>query len=222
MKMRTSHIVPLARQTIESLVELHSLTGKSEWLFPGEGPNNKHMSNNTILKGLERMGYKGTMTGHGFCGLASTAYNHAQYLKPRAKMMQDWADFLDAEQRGARVLRCSRPSPRNSRHPIVAGGSLLPQTRASLKAVFLAALWTESIISLRRVRRFPSSRVTPALHARQFSEAVRQICRVPDFRLLLWLCMHYRVSQISLDEFGSALWSTHSSFDVSALLRRKT
>jgi integrase len=131
MKMRTSHIVPLARQTLEALVELHSLTGTSEWLFPGEGPNNKHMSNNTILKGLERMGYKGTMTGHGFRGLASTilheqdyphdhielqlahtqrnavsaAYNHAQYLKPRAKLMQDWADFLDAEQRGARVLQ---------------------------------------------------------------------------------------------------------------------
>ena len=71
------------------------------------------------------------MTGHGFRGLASTilheqdyphdhielplahaqrnavsaAYNHAQYLKPRAKMMQDWADFLDAEQRGAKILQ---------------------------------------------------------------------------------------------------------------------
>lgn len=89
------------------------------------------MSNDTILKGLERMGYKGTMTGHGFRGLASTilheqdyphdhielqlphtqrnaasaAYNHAQYLKARAKMMQDWADFLDAEQRGTKVIQ---------------------------------------------------------------------------------------------------------------------
>ena len=89
------------------------------------------MSNNTILKGLERMGYKGRMTGHGFLGLASTilhergyahehielqlvhaprnavsaAYNHALYLKPRARMMQDWADFLEQTQRGAKVLR---------------------------------------------------------------------------------------------------------------------
>jgi integrase len=88
------------------------------------------MSNNTILKALERMGYKGKMTGHGFRGLASTilhergyahehielqlahaprnavsaAYNHALYLEPRAKMMQDWADFLEQTQRGARVL----------------------------------------------------------------------------------------------------------------------
>jgi integrase len=130
MKTRNSHIVPLSKQTLDSLAELHTLTGTSEWLFPGEGRHNDHMSNNTILKGLERMGYKGTMTGHGFRGLASTilheqeyphdqieiqlahtqrnavsaAYNHAQYLKQRTKMMQDWADFLDAEQRGAKIL----------------------------------------------------------------------------------------------------------------------
>lgn len=83
-----------------------------------------------ILKGLERMGYKGRMTGHGFRGLASTilhergyghehielqlapaprnavsaAYNNALYLEPPAKMMQDWADFLEQSQRGAKVL----------------------------------------------------------------------------------------------------------------------
>ena len=134
MKMRAAHIVPLSLQTLDSLAELHTLTGTSEWLFPGEGRNKTHMSNNTILKGLERMGYKGTMTGHGFRGLASTilheqdyphdhielqlahaqrsavsaAYNHAQYLKPRAKMMQEWADFLDAEQCGAKILNFSQ------------------------------------------------------------------------------------------------------------------
>ena len=88
------------------------------------------MSNNTILKALERMGYKGSMTGHGFRGLASTllheqgyrhdyielqlahaprnavsaAYNHALYLEPRSRMMQDWADFLERTQRGGKVL----------------------------------------------------------------------------------------------------------------------
>jgi integrase len=88
------------------------------------------MSNNTILAALKRMGYKGRMTGHGFRGLASTilheqgyahdhielqlahaprnavsaAYNHALYLEPRAKMMQDWADFLEHTQRGGKVL----------------------------------------------------------------------------------------------------------------------
>jgi integrase len=81
------------------------------------------MSKNTILNALEAMGYKGKMTGHGFRGLASTilheqgyeddhieiqlahqernstkaAYNYAKYLEPRAKMMQDWSDFLDQQ-----------------------------------------------------------------------------------------------------------------------------
>ena len=131
MKMRAPHIVPLARQSLEVLESLRGLTGTSEWVFPGDRDPKKPMSNNTILKGLERMGYKGRMTGHGFRGLASTilheheyahehielqlahaprnavsaAYNHALHLKARVKMMQDWADFLDQTQRGARVLQ---------------------------------------------------------------------------------------------------------------------
>jgi integrase len=130
MKMRTPHIVPLAKQALDVLDTLQTLTGKSVWLFPGDRSAKKSMSNNTILKALERMGYKGRMTGHGFRGLASTilheqgythehielqlahaprnavsaAYNHALYLEPRAKMMQDWADFLERTQRGGKVL----------------------------------------------------------------------------------------------------------------------
>ncbi len=130
MKMRTPHVVPLARQTIEALEMLRPLSGGSEWLFPGDRDRSKPMSNNTILKGLERMGYKGKMTGHGFRGLASTilheqgyshdhielqlahaprnavsaAYNHALYLEPRAKMMRDWADYLELTQRGIKLM----------------------------------------------------------------------------------------------------------------------
>jgi integrase len=130
MKMRTPHIVPLARQALEVLEMLRELTGKGEWLFPGDFNAAQPMSNNTILKALERMGYKGRMTGHGFRGLASTilheqgyahehielqlahaprnavsaAYNHAVYLEPRARMMQDWADFLERTQHGGKVL----------------------------------------------------------------------------------------------------------------------
>jgi integrase len=130
MKMRTPHIVPLAKQAIEVLEMLRTLTGESEWLFPGDRSASKPMSNNTILKALERMGYKGRMTGHGFRGLASTilhekgyghehielqlahaprnsvsaSYNHALYLEPRAKMMQDWADFLEQTLRGAKII----------------------------------------------------------------------------------------------------------------------
>jgi integrase len=130
MKMRSQHIVPLSAQAIEVLDMLRSLTGSSEWLFPGDRNAAKPMSNNTILKALERMGYKGRMTGHGSRGLASTllheqgyahehielqlahaprnavsaAYNHALYLEPRAKMMQEWADFLEKSLHGGRVI----------------------------------------------------------------------------------------------------------------------
>jgi integrase len=130
MKMRDPHIVPLASQTIEVLEMLRLLTGSSEWLFPGDRSDKKPMSNNTILGALKRMGYKGRMTGHGFRGLASTilheqgyphehielqlahaprnavsaAYNHALYLEPRARMMQEWANFLERTQRGGKLL----------------------------------------------------------------------------------------------------------------------
>ena len=122
MKMKTPHVVPLSTQAVSLLKTLHLITGRSVMLFPGERDHDKCMSNNTILKALERMGYKGRMTGHGFRGVASTllhemgfdhahielqlahqernevsaAYNHATYLKQRAKMMQHWADYLDA------------------------------------------------------------------------------------------------------------------------------
>jgi integrase len=130
MKMRTPHIVPLSEQAIEVLRTLYTLTGSGALLFPGDRNAKKPMSNNTILKGLERMGYKGRMTGHGFRGVASTilheqgfehqhvelqlahaprnavsaAYNHALYLKPRAAMMQKWADYLEKMQRGGKVV----------------------------------------------------------------------------------------------------------------------
>jgi integrase len=130
MKMRDPHIVSLASQAIEVLEMLRTLTDGSEWLFPGDRSESKPMSNNTILQALKRMGYKGRMTGHGFRGLASTilheqgyahehielqlahaprnavsaAYNHALYLEPRTKMMQDWANFLERTQRGGKVL----------------------------------------------------------------------------------------------------------------------
>jgi integrase len=117
---RRPHIVPLSKQAIAVLKELRNFRKNDRWLFPGERDNDC-MSNNTILKALERMGFKGKMTGHGFRGVASTllheqgyphehielqlahtpeddvsaAYNYAKYLEQRGKMMQDWADFLD-------------------------------------------------------------------------------------------------------------------------------
>ncbi|MDO9278296.1 MAG: tyrosine-type recombinase/integrase [Polaromonas sp.] len=121
MKMKTPHIVPLSTQAVQVLQVLLGVTGGRELLFPGERDHAKPMSNNTILGALDRMGYKGKMTGHGFRGVASTilheqgfdhqhielqlahmernavsaAYNHAQYFKQRAAMMQAWGDHLE-------------------------------------------------------------------------------------------------------------------------------
>ena len=121
MKMDMPHIVPpfWEARIVAGAAGRHC-QGKGELLFPGERDQAKTMSNNTILFALDRMGYKGRQTGHGFRGLASTilhergfdhdhieiqlahtqrnavsaAYNHALYLEPRAVMMQAWADFL--------------------------------------------------------------------------------------------------------------------------------
>lgn len=130
MKMKTPHIVPLATQAIEQLELLSSITGDGELLFPGDIDHRKTMSKNTILEALDRMGYGGVMTGHGFRGLASTllheqgyqhehielqlahaprnnvsaAYNHALYLEARTRMMQDWAAFLEQTQWSGKVI----------------------------------------------------------------------------------------------------------------------
>jgi integrase len=137
MKMRTPHIVPLSTQALEVLALLRQLNGNSELVFPGERDTAKPMSNMTILEALKRMGYGGEMTGHGFRGVASTilheqgyphehielqlahaprnavsaAYNHALYLEPRSRMMQDWSDFLELTQRGGKVLRFRSGTP---------------------------------------------------------------------------------------------------------------
>ena len=123
MKMKEEHIVPLATQTVAVLQELETFTAWSPLLFPGTKDGLKPVSENTWLFALYRMGYHGRATGHGFRALASTclnelgwnpdvierqlahsqrnkvraAYNRALYLADRRKMMQAWADFIDAQ-----------------------------------------------------------------------------------------------------------------------------
>lgn len=134
MKMRSPHIVPLSSQAVQLLRNLDTLPGHRVLLFPGDWNHENPMSNNTILKALERMGYKSRMTGHGFRGIASTvlheegwphehielqlahlernstsaAYSHVLYLAPRAKMMQWWSDYLDRCVAGASVVDLHR------------------------------------------------------------------------------------------------------------------
>jgi integrase len=121
MKMKTPHIVALSTQAIEVLEKLKEISFSRELVFPGDVNPQKPMSNNTLLFALYRMGYRSRMTGHGFRGVASTilheqgfahehielqlaheerddtsaAYNYALYLKPRAEMMQAWANHLE-------------------------------------------------------------------------------------------------------------------------------
>ena len=131
---RRPHLVPLSRQALEVLSYLRTARGGdpagTALLFPGDRDKERPMSNNTILKALDRMGYKGRQTGHGFRGIASTAlnemgyrsdvieaqlshlerdrvrgaYNHAQYFEERRQIMQAWADYLDAVKQGGKVI----------------------------------------------------------------------------------------------------------------------
>lgn len=127
MKMRSPHIVPLSRQSLAILREIEPLTGRGRYVFPSLRTAARPMSNNTILAALRRMGYaKDEMSGHGFRAMASTilhergwssdliekqlahaernsvkaAYNHAQLLPDRRRMVQSWADYLDALKSG--------------------------------------------------------------------------------------------------------------------------
>ncbi len=121
MKMKELHVVPLSTQAVITLRKIEKHTGNGQYLFPNHHNPAKCMSENTMLYALYRMGYHSRATGHGFRSTASTilnehgfradvierqlahteqndvraAYNHAQYLPERHKMMQWWADYLD-------------------------------------------------------------------------------------------------------------------------------
>jgi integrase len=135
MKMKNPHIVPLSSEAVEVLCEILPITGQGQYVFPSVRTNSRPMSENTILAALRRLGYtKEEMTGHGFRAMASTvlheqgwpsdiierqlahaernsikaAYNHAQHLLERRKMMQAWADYLDVLRIGGKVIPLRR------------------------------------------------------------------------------------------------------------------
>jgi len=128
MKMNAAHLVPLSKQVLLILRELHPLTGTGRYVFPGLRSASRPISENTVNAALRRLGYSNDeMTGHGFRSLAATrlnemgwnsdaierqlahaesnkvreAYTHAaQYLDERKRMMQVWADYLGALRAG--------------------------------------------------------------------------------------------------------------------------
>ncbi|MGP1677359.1 MAG: tyrosine-type recombinase/integrase [Burkholderiales bacterium] len=131
MKMKEQHIVPLSAQAVAILREIQPLTGRGRYVFPSERGEARPMSENTVNAALRRLGYaKHEMTGHGFRSMASTllhelglpnavierqlahgernkvaaAYNFAEHLPERRKMMQQWADYLDKLKTGADVI----------------------------------------------------------------------------------------------------------------------
>jgi integrase len=136
MKMREPHLVPLPSQAVAILCELHALTGRGRYVFPGARSPKRPMSNNAVNAALRRMGYdKNTMTGHGFRAMARTildevlhvrpdyiehqlahavrdpngrAYNRTAHLPERRAMMQQWADYLDTLKVGGNVLPMTR------------------------------------------------------------------------------------------------------------------
>lgn len=126
------HLVPLARQAVALLQEIHLLTGEGRYVFPSLTTGQRCMSENTVRSALRRLGYSNDeMTAHGFRAMAmtmlidrldvvpaivnaqlahkvddplGTAYNRAQYLEQRRAMMQTWADYLDRLRQGAEVV----------------------------------------------------------------------------------------------------------------------
>jgi len=121
--MGEQHLVPLSRQALALLEDLKSITGSGRYLFSLRSAD-RPISDNTVNAALRRLGYSSDeMTGHGFRIMASTllnelgwnpdaierqlahderdesraSYNHAQYLDERRRMMQAWADYLDAQ-----------------------------------------------------------------------------------------------------------------------------
>ena len=121
MKMHEPHIVPLSAQAVELLRELHTLTGGRLFLFPNYRRPKTYMTATTLNRALERMGYGGKFSGHGFRATASTmlnemgyradlierqlahaernkvraSYNQAEYMPERVAMMQAWANLIE-------------------------------------------------------------------------------------------------------------------------------
>lgn len=130
MKMSADHLVPLSRQSVQTLKEISLLTGQYDLVFPGQVNHDKPMSENTLLYAMYRMGYHGRATVHGFRATASTilnesgfnrdvierqlahiernkvraAYHRSEYLEERKKLMQWWADYLDGIETDSNVV----------------------------------------------------------------------------------------------------------------------
>ena len=129
------YIVPLSAHAIEIVrFLLAQMAPAQRYLFHHDSNLRKRISENTLNAALKRMGYADQLTGHGIRSTLSTAlneigypmnwidgqlshadphrvsatYNHALYVEPRRRMMQDWADRLDLLEQD-QVMAASTP-----------------------------------------------------------------------------------------------------------------
>jgi integrase len=127
------HFVPLAPQAVAALEEIRPLTGHGRYVFPSLRTEKRPMSDNTVNAALRRMGFgKDEMSAHGFRAMARTliverlpgisadvieaqlahgksgplgmAYDRAEFMEQRRKMMTAWANYLDRLTIGADVV----------------------------------------------------------------------------------------------------------------------
>lgn len=130
MKKRRDHATPLPRQAVVALQALKGITGGGRFVFPNRDDRSKPMSAAALRQALKTLGWAGTYSPHATRTTGSTrlnemgyspdwierqlahiepnkvraTYNHAEHFDGRAKMMQAWADMLDALQSGAGVI----------------------------------------------------------------------------------------------------------------------
>jgi integrase len=130
MKKGRPHTVPLTTQTLALLETIDVITGNSEYIFPADKTNKKHINKETANKALQRMGFKGRQTSHGLRALASTtlneqnfeadvieaalshvdkdkvrsAYNRTDYLERRRVLMNWWSEYIEEASKGSNSI----------------------------------------------------------------------------------------------------------------------
>ena len=77
-KIARKHVVPLSNQMLAVLEELKTITGKYEYVFYNTGGT--ALQRGSINNALDKIGYAGKQTGHGFRHIASTNENELGYM----------------------------------------------------------------------------------------------------------------------------------------------
>lgn len=126
MKARRPHLVPLSTAAVDVLQEAKALYPKSEIIFPSSRSDDGYLSENALLKLIERAGYKGQATTHGMRTLfrdvvsankhfqdvwieaqlshlerdeVKSAYLRNAWMDHRREMMSFWGDYVGASRK---------------------------------------------------------------------------------------------------------------------------